>query len=124
MTASLDRRDPLVGDPGDPGLTGLRDAFLRARVRDTTVRLSLAMFRARGYAEVWGRDDDARRWAQTAAELRTELDGLQRQLDDDGADGANRDGADRPYRDGADGWVGSGVDGPVEVPEAPRSRLA
>lgn len=105
MTASLDRRDPLVGHPGDPGLAGLREAFLRARVRDTTVRLSLAMFRARGYAEVWGRDDDARRWAQTAAELKAELDGLHRQLDD-----------------GAEGSSGDGADGPV--PEGPRSRLA
>ena len=100
MTTSVDRRDPLVGQPGDPGLAGLQEAFLRARVRDTTVRLSLAMFRARGYAEVWGRDEDARRWAQTAAELRTELDGLHRQLDEDGADG------------------------PVHAPESPRSRLA
>ncbi|OZB87520.1 MAG: hypothetical protein B7X41_12810 [Microbacterium sp. 14-71-5] len=100
MTTSVDRRDPLVGRPGDPELAGLREAFLRARVRDTTVRLSLAMFRARGYAEVWGGDDDARRWAQTATELRTELDGLHRQLVDDGADGS------------------------VEAPEGPRNRLA
>lgn len=116
MTTSLDRRDPLVGHPGDPGLAGLRDAFLRARVRDTTVRLSLAMFRARGYAEVWGRDDDARRWAQTAEELKAELDGLHRQLDDDGADG--------PSGDAADGAVDDAADGSVDVPEGRRSRLA
>lgn len=107
MTTSVDRRDPLVGHPGDPGLAGLREAFLRARVRDTTVRLSLAMFRARGYAEVWGRDDDAHRWAETAAELRTELDGLHRQLDD-----------------GAGGPSDAGADNPVDGPEGPRSRLA
>lgn len=116
MTASVDHRDPLVGHPGDPGLAGLRDAFLRARVRDTTVRLSLAMFRARGYAEVWGRDDDARRWAQTADELRTELDGLHRQLDDDGADS--------PVGDAADGAVRDAADGSVDVSEGPWSRLA
>ena len=74
------RGDPLVGPPVDPGLAELQAAFLRARVRDTTVRLSLAMFQARGYAQVWGRDDDARHWAQAADELRGELDALTDQL--------------------------------------------
>lgn len=81
MSTSVDQcRDPLVGNPADPALAELRAAFLQARVRDTTVRLSLAMFRARGYAQVWGRDEDARRWTQAAEELRAELETLHEEL--------------------------------------------
>lgn len=90
MSTSVDHpSDPLVGRAGDPGLEELRGAFLRARVRDTTVRLSLAMFQAQGYAQVWGHDEDAQRWARTADQLQTELDGLHHQLDETGGEGSS-----------------------------------
>ena len=69
-----------AADRDDPRVADLPKAFLRARVRDTTVRLSLAMFRAREYGQVWGRDDEARRWAATAEQLRAELDALDARL--------------------------------------------
>ena len=96
MSTSVEQSaDPLVGHAGDPGLAELQQAFLRARVRDTTVRLSLAMFQARGYGQVWGRDDDARRWCATAEQLQSELEGLHAQLSEaestqDGATGDAR----------------------------------
>ena len=94
MSTSVEQSaDPLVGHAGDPGLVELQQAFLRARVRDTTVRLSLAMFQARGYAQVWGRDDDARHWSQTADELRGELDVLTDQLAVADASGAPKPAA-------------------------------
>lgn len=83
MSTTLDPLGDPLGDPlADPALAELRTAFLRARARDTTVRLSLAMFRARGYAQVWGRDDEARRWSSTAEQLRSELDELDRRIAD------------------------------------------
>lgn len=94
MSTSVDHpSDPLVGHAGDAGLAELRDAFLRARVRDTTVRLNLAMYQARGYAQVWGRDEDAQRWARTAEQLQSELDGL-RHRQEEAADEGSAGGGD------------------------------
>ena len=77
---AVDRGDPRTASYADPGVAELGTAFLRARVRDTTVRLSLAMFQAREYGQVWGRDAEARRWAASAEQLRAELDALDARL--------------------------------------------
>jgi len=72
--------DPLVADRGDSRVAGLQAALLRARVRDTTVRLSLAMFQAHGYAQVWGREAEARTWESNAERIRADLAELNDQL--------------------------------------------
>jgi len=72
--------NPLAADRADSRLADLQAAFLQARVRDTTVRLSLAMFQARGYAEVWGRDAEARTWESNAERIRADLAELNAQL--------------------------------------------
>jgi hypothetical protein len=72
--------NPLAADRDDSRVADLQAAFLRARVRDTTVRLSLAMFRARGYAEVWGMDAEARAWESNAERIRADLAELTDQM--------------------------------------------
>lgn len=81
MSALLDQDgNPLAADRADPRVAGLQAALLRARVRDTTVRLSLAVFRARGYAEVWGMEAEARVWESNAERVRADLAELNARL--------------------------------------------
>ena len=72
--------NPLVADRDDWRVAALQAAFLRARVRDTTVRLSLSMFQARGYAQVWGREAEALAWESNAERIRADLAELNDQL--------------------------------------------
>jgi len=72
--------NPLAADRDDSRVAGQQAALLRARVRDTTVRLSLAMFRARGYAEVWGMEAEARVWESNAERIRADLADLNARL--------------------------------------------
>lgn len=55
-------------------------ALLRARLRDMTVRLSLATFRARSYADVWGMEAEALVWEANAERIRADLADLKDQL--------------------------------------------
>ena len=72
--------NPLVADRDDSRFAGQQAALLRAQVRDTTVRLSLAMFRARGYAEVWGMEAEALVWEANAERIRADLAELNARL--------------------------------------------
>ncbi|PVU83245.1 hypothetical protein DDP54_09855 [Cellulomonas sp. WB94] len=72
--------NPLAVDRDDSRDAAQKAALLRARVRDTTVRLSLAMFRARGYAEVWGMEAEALVWEANADSIRADLAELNGQL--------------------------------------------
>jgi len=72
--------DPLAAARDDALVAAQQAALLRARARDTTVRLSLAMFRARGYAEVWGMDAEVRAWEANADSIRADLAALNDQL--------------------------------------------
>ncbi|MGV8978386.1 MAG: hypothetical protein ACOH17_10100 [Cellulomonas sp.] len=81
MSTFLDQGgNPLAADCADARVDGLQADILRARVRDTTVRLSLAMFQARGYAQVWGRDAEALTWEANAERIRVELAELNSRL--------------------------------------------
>ena len=79
-TFPTDDGNPLVADRDDPRVADLEAAFLRARVRDTKVRLSLAVFQARGYAQVRGRQAEARTWESNAERIRADLAELTDQL--------------------------------------------
>lgn len=72
--------NPLVADRDDPRVAGLQAALLRARVLDTTVRLSLAVFRARGYTEEWGKEAEACVGESNAERVRAELAELNARL--------------------------------------------
>jgi hypothetical protein len=72
--------NPLVADSDDSRVADLQAAFLRARVRDTKVRLSLAMFQADGYAKVGGREAEARTWESNVERIRADRAELNDQL--------------------------------------------
>lgn len=71
----------LAADRHDARDVDQQAVLLQARVRDMTVRLSLAVFRARGYAEVWGMESEALVWEANAERIRTDLVDLKDQLD-------------------------------------------
>ncbi|HEX5334048.1 MAG TPA: hypothetical protein VFW79_15545 [Cellulomonas sp.] len=72
--------NPLAADRDDARDADQQVALLQARVRDMTVRLSLANFRARGYADVWGMEAEALVWEANAERIRADLADLRDQL--------------------------------------------
>ena len=79
-TLSAQDSSRLAADRDDARDADQQAALLQARVRDMTVRLSLASFRARGYADVWGMEAEALVWEANAERIRAELVDLKDQL--------------------------------------------
>ena len=79
-TLSAQDSSRLAADRDDARDADQQAALLQARVRDMTVRLSLASFRARGYADMWGMEAEALVWEANAERIRAELVDLKDQL--------------------------------------------